>query len=412
MEPAPTHLAEAPPETTTGTEHHNPFEVLELDATASARDITRQKDKLLGMLELGLQRAKKYTSSRGDKERTADLVRSAAQELERPRSRLTWELWLEPSERDIEGDEDAAFMRRALILHRQLLKETTNGTPFGVEELDELGTAWDDALGSDYLYNRVVDRASELELEIDEDEVLDEFRDEIREQLRTMLEQGPPLDLDALSSEIASDVAHEFTDRKVELLEIACSQIATKQNQHTQRLRQWHGLVREYANAVTDRGEHFRRTAFQSVSSSLSDIAVELFNSDVDHQTALSMFKWLRDEAHNLGDDELTTLHAKNVTIVADRIANDEAAVHSAYYDSSSGTSSSSTGWDALRAIFWCVGIILVLARAGDGCKSSTPTFQPPKIEIPRFQYQHNPELYRDLQNLREMRELRRQEQE
>ena len=34
--------------------HHNPFEVLELDATASARDVVRQKDKLLGMLELGL----------------------------------------------------------------------------------------------------------------------------------------------------------------------------------------------------------------------------------------------------------------------------------------------------------------------------------------------------------------------
>lgn len=385
--------------------HHNPFEVLELGATATSRDVSRQKDKLLGMLELGLERAKRYTSSLGDRERTADLIRSAAQELERPRSRLTWELWLPPSDEDVGADPDAALMRRALVLHHQLLKETSRGIAFGVEEIDDLGTAWDEVLASDGLYDRITDRASELELDVDESEVFDELRAEIREQMRTMFEHGPAIDLDALTSEIASEVAHEFADRKVELLELACSQITRTRWQQAQRQQQWNGLVREYASSVTGRGEHFRRAAFQAVSAGLGDLAVDLFNEDIDHTTALSMFRWLRDEASNLGDDDLVALHGKNVATVQGRIARDEAAIHAAYHEPDVRSSS---GWDAFRVIGICIGVFLALLRAGNACRDNEPSFTPPSYEYSPSRYQLDPELYRDLQRIRQDPDYRR----
>src|SRR4051812_36732435 len=123
--------------------HHSPFEVLELGANATAREITRQKDKLLGMLELGLDRAKRYPSSLGERERTPDLVRAAAKELERPRSRLSWELWLAPPDDEADGEPEVAALRSALLLHHELLRETQAGIAFAADELDTLGAAWD-----------------------------------------------------------------------------------------------------------------------------------------------------------------------------------------------------------------------------------------------------------------------------
>lgn len=382
--------------TTSPDAHHNPFEVLELRATATIRDVTRQKDKLLGMLELGLDRAKRYSSSIGDKERTADLVRTAAQELERPRSRLTWELWLQPSDDEVEADPDAATMRRALVLHYMLLRGIAHDEAFGVDELDELGLAWDDVLASDSLYTRIGDRVAELDLDLDESDVFDEFCAEIRTQMRTMFERGPVFDLDALTSEIASEVAHEFADRKVELLELACSRIS-KTARLVQRRQQWHGLVNEYAASITGRGDYFRRAAFQAVSAGLADLAVDLFNDNIDHPTALQMFQWLRDEAKNLGDDDLHALHAKNVTTVQSRIARDEAALHQAAYQGAQLSSSSSSDWGIGRVAMICVGIVLGLLRAGNSCSSYKSDSS---YSTPRFQYQPPPDYYQNLQLL------------
>lgn len=375
-------------------DHHNPFEVLELPATASGREITRQKDKLLGMLELGLERAKKYASSVGDRERTAELVRTAAQELERPRSRLGWELWVMPSDADVEADPDAATMRRALVLHAQLSKETARGIAFGVEELDELGAAWDDVLASDGLYERIAQRAGELELEVDESEVFDELRDEVRKQLRTMLEQGPVVDLDKLSSEIASEVGHELADRKVELLELACARISKHKLQQQQRRQQWNGLVKEYATTVMGRGDYLRRAAYHAMNAGIGDLAVELFNNDIDHTTALSMFQWLRDEAHNLDDDDLHKLHGNNASTVQTRIQRDNEALYEAQH-----SVTPESEWGAGRIIMIAIGVILALLRAGNGC-SKTTSYDRPTFTAPH-RYELPPDLYRGLRENR-----------
>lgn len=295
----------------------NPFEVLELRAAATARDVTRERDKLLGMLELGLERARRYTSSSaGAQERTAELVRSAAQELERPRSRLVWELWLEPSEAEVEADRDLAPMRTALLLHQRLSRQVAEGAAFGLDDLEALGEAWDEALESEGLRDRITSRAIDLGVGDDEVDLVAELRAQVSAQVLTLLERGPVLDLDELSSELATDAAHAFAARKVELLGLVCARMTDAAAPSPQRQPQWRGLVREYAALVLGRGDHLRRTAFHAVMPRLSSFACDLHNDRVDSELALEMFRWLRDEAAELHDEAAMELNAKNAGIV------------------------------------------------------------------------------------------------
>jgi curved DNA-binding protein CbpA len=77
----------------------NPFHVLGLRPTATRAEIEREGQKLLGMVELGLQRAARYATPLGSAPRTADKIRRAMAELRDPDRRLEHELWarLEPS---------------------------------------------------------------------------------------------------------------------------------------------------------------------------------------------------------------------------------------------------------------------------------------------------------------------------
>jgi len=84
-------MAEAP--STVERIRENPFHVLGLPPTATRAEIEREGQKLLGMLELGLQSAKTYATPVGACERTADKVRRAMAELRDPERRLEHELW-------------------------------------------------------------------------------------------------------------------------------------------------------------------------------------------------------------------------------------------------------------------------------------------------------------------------------
>lgn len=79
----------------------NPFLVLGLGLEASTVEVEREGLKLLGMLELGMDRAKTYMSPLGLQSRTPEKVREAMAELRAPDRRLLHELWHldeEPSE--------------------------------------------------------------------------------------------------------------------------------------------------------------------------------------------------------------------------------------------------------------------------------------------------------------------------
>ncbi|MEZ4402255.1 MAG: hypothetical protein R3B06_19680 [Kofleriaceae bacterium] len=70
----------------------DPFAVLGVAVTSTPREIEREAQKLLGMLELGFADAASYPGPGGPRPRTADAVRAAAATLRDPRRRLAAEL--------------------------------------------------------------------------------------------------------------------------------------------------------------------------------------------------------------------------------------------------------------------------------------------------------------------------------
>jgi hypothetical protein len=65
----------------------NPFYILELTASATPGEIERQGRKLLGLFELGVAKATKYTCPLGTFERDATMVREAMAALRDPNTR-------------------------------------------------------------------------------------------------------------------------------------------------------------------------------------------------------------------------------------------------------------------------------------------------------------------------------------
>jgi hypothetical protein len=71
----------------------NPFYVLGIPPDATRAELEGAGQRLLAMLELGLEAAASYETPSGRRQRTADDVRRALAELRDPRRRLQHELW-------------------------------------------------------------------------------------------------------------------------------------------------------------------------------------------------------------------------------------------------------------------------------------------------------------------------------
>ena len=71
----------------------NAFFVLELAPDCSPMDVERQGQKLLAMLELGLESSRTYSTPNGERTRGDQEVRHAMAELRDPRKRIVHELW-------------------------------------------------------------------------------------------------------------------------------------------------------------------------------------------------------------------------------------------------------------------------------------------------------------------------------
>lgn len=84
----------------------NPFYVLDLRPEATRAEIERQGHKWLGMLELGLDSARRYATPLGACERDAGKVRSAVAELRDPERRLLAELWARLETAPPAGEDD------------------------------------------------------------------------------------------------------------------------------------------------------------------------------------------------------------------------------------------------------------------------------------------------------------------
>lgn len=89
----------------------NPFYVLEVPRTASPTEVERQGQKLLAMLEVGVDGSQVYPTPLGERPRDPDLVRRSLDELRDPVKRAVHEVWatLDPSvEAALERDVDPA----------------------------------------------------------------------------------------------------------------------------------------------------------------------------------------------------------------------------------------------------------------------------------------------------------------
>lgn len=73
--------------------HHNPFWVLEIKFDASRAEAERAGQRLLALLEIGSESARRFTTPLGIGERTTDTVRLALSELRDPVERIAHELW-------------------------------------------------------------------------------------------------------------------------------------------------------------------------------------------------------------------------------------------------------------------------------------------------------------------------------
>lgn len=92
----------------------NPFYVLGLRPSATAVEVEREGQKILGMLELNLAGARVYRTPVGQQERDPEKVRHAMSELRDPTRRLVHELWARlPPDAVVELGDPESFAEEA-----------------------------------------------------------------------------------------------------------------------------------------------------------------------------------------------------------------------------------------------------------------------------------------------------------
>ena len=72
----------------------NPFYVLECEPKAPRAELERAGQRLLALLAVGGEAARRYAAPLGAFERDDELVRQSVARLRDPRERLLWELWV------------------------------------------------------------------------------------------------------------------------------------------------------------------------------------------------------------------------------------------------------------------------------------------------------------------------------
>ncbi|HEY3354506.1 MAG TPA: hypothetical protein VGQ83_14740 [Polyangia bacterium] len=102
----------------------SPFYCLGLTPACSRIEVEREGQKLMAMLEVGMEEARRYPTPLGERERTVEQVRQAMADLRDPARRLPQELWALIPARPVPfgfRDEEAARQRRPAAGLRALL---------------------------------------------------------------------------------------------------------------------------------------------------------------------------------------------------------------------------------------------------------------------------------------------------
>ena len=102
----------------------SPFFLLGLTPACSRIEVEREGQKLMAMLEVGMEEARRYVTPLGERERTVEQVRQAMADLRDPARRLGEELWAMLPAQLVPvayADEEAALQRQPLAGARALL---------------------------------------------------------------------------------------------------------------------------------------------------------------------------------------------------------------------------------------------------------------------------------------------------
>lgn len=360
----------------------NPFAILELPATATPIEIERRKQKLLGMIELGLDGAGGLT---------AEEVRDAADRLSRPEQRLAWELWTPRG--------DGSHLDQALELHAAIKTQIDRGVEVTAAELDELGLAWDLAFESEDVDDRAAERAARLGYG-GADRAVTEFTEELEDALAAIVASAGSLDLDELESEILADVAQRHADDEIERLELACERYVESDGAG---IHEWSALTSQYWAVVKGRGDHVRSTAFYAVYYTLVNHAVEL-HDEARYEEAARIFTWVSERAEAIGDDDAAETQRGNAELCTRKWLHGERPVgflsQMAENQRSHTVHRNASGWTWV----WIVAVVLVaMLRLGRACDSRSPSYYPPPPPPTYYQPdldQLNRNLERSIQNL------------
>ncbi len=331
----------------------NPFYVLDLQTSASPKNVEKQKQKLLGMLELGLASAKTFSTPLGNFERSEDSIRRAAAALENPVERIGWELWVEST---ADASTEVEDLGNALVLHYDMQKRALQGdfddADFVAYNIDALGAAWDEVAEGELL--SVLEERTAEEYGVDGDDIFHSFLEQVTTDLAELIEAAPVFDLDDLESEIAMEAADRIYRRASELLESMVQSFVTQCEERGTIAGQgaWNSLRDQYKKLTVGRGHYMRVLCFDAVYDPVSDLAIEVFEQE-EYLFAEALFIWLRDEAAAAGSDDVSAQHAENADIAA--AANEPNYEVEQEAESGSGFS----GWWALFIVFILVRVVM-----------------------------------------------------
>lgn len=336
----------------------NPFYVLELGTNPSLRDISRQKEKLLSMLELGLSAAQSYSTPLGNFERSVDTVRQAASTLSDPTHRVGWDLWALQENSD---DSLAGFLAPALSDHYCAHGRLKN-QELGAEEIDLLSAQWDELVMGE-LAHLVSARCRDLE--VDGQRVYDNFVAQVRAELFLLLRLSPDIDLDELNAELVSEAANDLCQENAELLEsMATAFLARGSSFRDERQNAWFDLKSIYRDLTGKRGAYHQLVCFDAVYDPVSDLALEAYEEE-EYIFAESLFSWVSEQAKSVGNEDIYANMSHNARISGEAIAKDVTPTEE--FEAENG-----------RNYWWAAGLVIFLLfrliRAGD-CSSEKQEF-------------------------------------
>jgi hypothetical protein len=215
----------------------------------------------------------------------------------------------------VSSDLHADHLGNALRMHASVLARTP--TALSMNDLVELGEAWDRALEDPATRDRTLHRAAALGARKGLDALSTLERDARGELSSLIVDSG--VQLSELTPREGSIGVAARAVRETLLSDLELAFDALRQRVHStnfsgqiNELREWLSLQARYEEAASVGGPELRRLAFPHTHTCACSHAVWLWNEHDEQIIANSIFAWLLEQARIVDDAEAITLQEKN----------------------------------------------------------------------------------------------------